>query len=289
MIRVRRRGRLLAISTFGGTVPAVLFAWWLLPGWLEGPEPAYDSIFFFTGICFVLAAFVVFGLREPRDRHRERASPVRQQLRGAWQILAENRDYRRLVIVGTLFSSSIMVFPHYQALARDRLDLVGANLMVWVVVQNLAMGFASLLAGPVADRFGNRFTLRVLVFAAAAIPVFAVALTHLETETGRALFPLVFMGIGLTPIGFRVLSNYVLELSPASEHPRYLSLAQLCTAAAFLASPLLGLLIDLTSFELVFLLEAVAMLVGGLLTFRLVEPRHGARGDGREATDADCP
>ena len=41
LIRARRRGRLLALSTFGGSVPAVFLAWWLLPGWLEAPRPAW--------------------------------------------------------------------------------------------------------------------------------------------------------------------------------------------------------------------------------------------------------
>ena len=281
LIPARRRGRLLALSTFGGSVPAVLLAWWLLPGWLGQPRPAYDLVFLTAGICFAIAAVLVVGIREPVDRHREPAIRVSEQLRGAWQILRDHRDYRLLVIVGTIFSSSIMLFPHYQAFARERLDLAGADPMVWVVVQNLSMGVASLVAGPIADRFGNRITLRYLVFAAAAIPLFSVGLTVLERETAQRLFPLIFVGIGWVPIGFRVVTNYVLELSPPEDHPRYLSLAQLCAAAAFVASPAVGLLIDVTSFELAFALEAAVILVGGLLTFRLVEPRHRAVSDPR--------
>jgi MFS family permease len=273
LIRPRRRGRLIAASVFGSVAPAVGFAWWLLPGWLEAPVPGYDRIFGFTGVCFVIAAGVALLLDEERDREEAVRSTLAEQVRGAWQILRDDRDYRRIVIVASLFSSSIMVFPHYQALARERLDLAGSHLMVWVVVQNLSMGVASLLVGPLADRFGNRLALRVLTFAAAGIPAFALWLASMEVEAARGLFLWVFVGIGLIPIGFRVIVNYLLEISPPGEHARYLSLNQLCTAAVFVASPLFGLLIDVTSFELVFALEVILMLAGALLTFRLVEPR----------------
>lgn len=274
LVRPERRGRLITASVFGSMIPAVGFAAWLLPGWLEGAEPDYDLVFLFTGACFVAAAGVAFGLREEPDEPAGGSFGLGEQLRGAWQILRQDRDYRRTVVVASLFSSSIMVFPHYQALARERLDLGGGQLMVWVVVQNLSMGFASLGVGPLADRLGNRFAMRVLVFAAAGIPVLALWLTTLERETARGLFLWVFVGIGWIPIGFRVIVNYLLEIAPPDEHPRYLSLNQLCTAAAFAASPLFGLMIDLTSFEWVFGLETCLLLIGGLLTFGLVEPRE---------------
>jgi predicted MFS family arabinose efflux permease len=273
LIRADRRGRLITASVLGGVLPAAAMAWWLLPGWLE-PQASYDRIFLFIGVCFLLSGLVALGLQEERDAHVSPRATFAQQIHGAWQILRADHDYRRAVIVAALFSSTIMVFPHYQALAREQFGLAGSHLMVWVVVQNLAMGFASLLIGPLADRFGNRLALRVLVFAASSIPLFAIWLSGLEPETARSLFVWVFVGIGLTPIGFRVIQNYLLEISPPDDHPRYLSLSQLCTATSFVAAPFFGLLIDITSFELVFGLQAGLMLVGGVLTFRLVEPRH---------------
>ncbi len=274
LVRPERRGRLIAVSIFGGMLPSVGFAWWLLPGWLEAPVPGYDKIFLFTGVCFALAAGVALTLDEAPDRYDAPRVSLAEKIRGAWLLLREDRDYRRIVVVASLFSSSIMVFPHYQALARERFDLAGTHLMVWVVVQNLSMGLASVAVGPLADRFGNRLALRVLTFAAAGVPLLALWLAFQPPELARRFFLWIFVAIGLIPIGFRVITNYLLEIAPAEDHPRYLSLNQLCTAAAFLASPFFGLLIDLTSFELVFALEAGLMLLGGLLTFRLVEPRE---------------
>ena len=62
-------------------------------------------------------------------------------------------------------------------------------------------------------------------------------------------------------------------LGARSEHPRYLSLAQLCTAAVILSSPLFGWMIDQAGYESVFAVVTVLILLGGALTFTLEEPR----------------
>lgn len=277
LVAVPRRGRLLALSTVGGTVPAVICAWLLLPGWLDAEGRGYAFIFGFTGACFAASALVALGLREPADDHAEPARPVMDQLRGAVAILRRDVDYRRLVLVNVLFSTSLILLPHYQSLARERLGLEGGNLMTWVVVQNLAVGLGAMLIGPLADRTGNRFALRVALLASAAVPVFALALTRIDPGTGRDLFALVFVGIGWTPIAFRITANYVLELAPPAEHPRYLAIAQLCPTLVMLVSPLFGAGVDVLGYEPVFLGVAVLLLLAALLTFRLADPRGRER------------
>ena len=59
--------------------------------------------------------------------------------------------------VAMAFGSSLALFPHYQALGRsNRLSLSFDNLMMWVVIQNMGTALFSLVAGPIADRRGNR-------------------------------------------------------------------------------------------------------------------------------------
>jgi MFS family permease len=273
LIRANRRGRLLAIATMGGTLPACLCAWYLLPGWLARPD-GYARIFGFTALFFAIAALAVLFIREPKDRFDEPAQRLSELLGGAWRLLRDDANYRLLVLVSALFTTSLILLPHYQALGRDRLGLAGGNLMLWVVWQNAAVGLASLVSGPFADRFGNRLALRVTLFAASLVPLFALTLSHLPGDLGRELFPLVFVGIGITPIALRLTANYVLEISPAAEHPRYLSLSQLCTAAVLVTSPGFGWMIDAAGYDGVFSVVAALIAAGGVLTFRLAEPRE---------------
>jgi hypothetical protein len=84
--------------------------------------------------------------------------------------------------------------------------------------------------------------------------------------------------VGLTPVTIKMMTNYTLEISDPADHPRYVSTLGLCVAMPImLCSPLVGLVLSYTSFELVFLAGACLIALAGVLTCRLREPRHDAR------------
>jgi hypothetical protein len=65
-----------------------------------------------------------------------------------------------------------------------------------------------------------------------------------------------------------------LELTDSVNHPRYVSTLSLCAALPFLASPIVGYLVDAIGFNAVFASCSAIIAIGFLLTFRLPEPRH---------------
>jgi MFS family permease len=148
--------------------------------------------------------------------------------------------------------------------------------MTWVVTQNAATGAFGLLLGSMADRLGNRLSMRLAAFMTILAPLGAVAFAQLEPELGRHWFWLVFIPLGMNPIMLKTTVNYTLEIAPRSEHPRYLSALSLCLAVPFVLSPVVGWLIDATSFELVMLTGAALIALCGASTFLLHEPRHAA-------------
>jgi MFS family permease len=290
LIRPTRRGHLLLISTGLGTVPAMLFALWWLEYWLERPDGGFAYIFGVTAVCFFLSGLTALLLFEPADDTPRKKTQIRRSLSHVWHglrrnltdtghVLRRDRNLRRLVLVTMLFGSGLMVFPHYQALAMGPLKLPIGRLMVFVIVQNAAVGICSLLVGPLADAFGNRLTLRTLIFGAAIAPLLAVFLLQIDQGTGGKLFYLVFIPLGVTPLVLRILINYTLEICRPAEHPRYLSTVNLCLAAPFVFSPVVGLLVEVVGYPTVFLSAAGLIALGGCLTFRLAEPRHRGPGD----------
>ena len=88
------------------------------------------------------------------------------------------------------------------------------------------------------------------------------------------MFWLTFFLLGLIPVTFKTLVNYTLEITEPSNHPRYISTLKVCMAIPFCLSPLVGLLIDLIGFEAVFGCITALTACGGMMTFRLSEPRH---------------
>jgi MFS family permease len=254
-----------------------------LGDWLTRANGGFDYIFGFTGLSFVASAVVIPLLVEPADNHSLPRVRFRDHFFAAGRILRRDKNFRRLAVVAMLFGTVLNLFPHYQKFAFDRFNCPTTDIVWWVIIQNIGVGLYSFFAGPVADRRGNRLVLRWLAILAAAAPLLAVGLTYTTVETAQQWFWVIFLLLGLTPVTMRTLYNYTLEICPVVQHPRYLSTLSLCMAVPLLFAPLTGELTGTTSFEAVFLTGAGLILLGGLLTFRLIEPRrappHRLRGE----------
>lgn len=283
LIRPTRRGHLLRMSTFWGSVPATLMAWWLLPRWLRLPDGGYGYTFAFTGLCFVISGLIGFALFEPGDGLQATVQRKRDTLVAVRLALAGDPNLRRLVLVAMLFGTGLIIFPHYQALARDELGLAGTHLMVWVVIQNASVGVLSLFVGPLADHKGNRLTLQILLFSSAVAPAYAIALPNVPG--GDRVFCLVFIPLAAIPLVLRTLVNYTLEICDTESHARYLSTVSLGLAVPFSASPLVGWLADAAGFRVVFLSVVCLNVLGGMLSLGLSEPRHTAIQEAAEPVD----
>lgn len=275
LISVHHRGRLMSWSLPIGATLAVVFAWWLMGGWLRSPDGGFVWIFGFTGVCFTAGAALSLAMNEPREVHASPKGAKPQGWLSAAGVLRHDANFRRFAYVAMLSSFTVILFPHYQALGRQRLGLAQENLMIWVVVQNLAVGAFGLIIGRVVHRHGERLAVRLAIFGTALAPLAAVLIAQLDRSQGRQWFWLVFIPIGMTPILQKTTLGYTLEASPMHEHPRYLSTLSLCQAAPFVVSPLVGWLVDRFGFEPVFLGAALLLVAAGLLTWRIAEPRAG--------------
>ena len=171
----------------------------------------------------------------------------------------------------------ILLFPHYQALAREKLGLSGTHLVTWLVAQNVSVGVFSVLVGRLADARGYRLSLQWLIVCSAIAPTVALCLAWVGGPLGTRLFWLVFIGLGIIPLGMRATMNYTLEICRPDQHARYLSTVNLCTALPFLFSPLVGWLVDAVGYYWVFASVMVLILLGALLSLTLEEPRHRLR------------
>ena len=277
LIRPNRRGRLLGLSGIAGSLCSVLSVLVLMRAWLAEPDHGFAKIFGVTGVGFSLAALLTLFLVEPRDDAVPVASGPRQPFRDAWRTIQRDRQFRRLVFAAMLFMCAMLLFPHYQALGRQRLSRDAGDLMWWVIVQNVGVGLFSLGFGRLADRCGYRLVVRVQMFGVALVPLVALLLASDWMAWEWRPYWLAFFLLGLTPVTVRSFDNFALELAASEDHATYLSTLRLFMAVPFLLSPAVGLLVELEAvgFTPVFLAISGLVAAGGLLTFRLGEPRHG--------------
>ena len=244
LIRANRRGRLMMVGNVIGAVASVSLAYWLFPKWLpaEGPHNFF-GLFAFAADMFVISAFVAMAVIEPED-HRLRAT---NRLHHAWhdakRTFREDPRFRRIALVGVFTNTSIMLFPHYQPIAKEYLKMSLDNLMPWVIAQNLGMAAFSMVLGPIADLRGNRTVLRLLLIVMIATPLLTLFLINQPTWGGD-YFWIIFVLVGMTPFSIGILSNYTLELTETENHPRYLATLGLVVAIPAILSPLVSYSID---------------------------------------------
>ena len=274
LIHATRRGRLLLTGNVVGATTAICAVWLLMPRWLTPEGGRFEMVFGVTAVCFAVAAVTLLLIVEPKDDYDEPARSVQHLFASAWELVRTDRDFRRVAWVAMAFGCSLVLFPHYQALGRSpRLGLALDHLILWLIIQNAGTALFSLIAGPIADRRGNRLVMQLVMMGIAAMPVAAIIFSH-WAAWGGPLYPLVFFFIGLTPVGFKTLNNYALEISTAEDHPRYLSTLGLCFAVPLVLSPVLGWVVEAIGYEAVFFAVSGGVFTGWLLTFRLREPRH---------------
>ena len=271
LIRVRSRGRLLKLASGWGAVGAILLAGLLMPGWLEG-TPRFYLVFSFAGFCFAIAAICVLQLKEHDDQRVAEKRGPRAALGDVLLTLRNDHHFRRLCLVGSLFSCSVMLFPHYQPLGSNELDFSLNSIVLWVIVQNAGTGVFSLVAGPIADRVGYRTVLRLYLLLVAVTLLLAIGLAS-APASWHQFYWFIFLMVGLTPVVLKTLQNFTLEFAAPEDHTRYLAVLSLCVSGPLMASPLVGLLIDKFSYRPVFIGVSLVVVLSWLMTFRLREPR----------------
>jgi MFS family permease len=283
LIAPGHRGRSLVVNAAVGSTLAIIAAILLLRPWLAEPD-GFTKIFAATAAFFALAAIVPAFLDEPPDAPAAHATAAREsglsarfrQAVAEWRhTLMADRALVRLAVVAACFSGVIMLFPHYQAFARDRLGTPLMSLLTWVVVQNLSTGCVSLVAGPTADRRGTRIVLIWLVALSSLVPLVVTGLSLAPHSLAADWFWIVYLMLGLNPISLQIFTNYALELAPRPrDHARYVSIVGAALAAPFVFSPLVGWAVDAVGFRPVFLAGAAVIATGAAVATGLPEPRR---------------
>jgi Na+-transporting methylmalonyl-CoA/oxaloacetate decarboxylase gamma subunit len=278
LVPVSVRGRLIVVANSIGAIVAIAFAWWLMDGWLSANGEKFSYVFAFTAASFSIAAVIAMLVHEHRDDN-PRSATHEKSVAACWRVLRQDIPYRRALCIAFLFGSSMTIFPHYQALARERLGLSFGSMTAWVIIQNIGTGVFGILFGFLADKKGNRAVLRIAMFGVAGIPIMALALSN-AGEIGKRYFWTVFVLFSLTPVTIKMLNNFALEFTEPESHPRYLSLMALSIAFPIYFSPVFGVVIDRFGFDIPMLFVSGCVAIGWVLTMFVSEPRESLFEDG---------
>ncbi len=275
LIAAQRRGRLLAMSNFFGCTLAIGAVYVTLPRWLKNGNERYELVFGAICLFFAISAFTILALREYADETNNGMNRFREFVVASAALISRNIAFRRLIVVICLYYATILLFPHYTIFGKRTMNIQSGDFMPLLIAQNFVSATGSVTMGLLADRYGNRMVLRLLICIAGCVPLIAIGISKLPPDVGNQWYWIVFAFIGFTPVSGRIITNYTLEIAPKEQHPQYLGTLTVIQILPISASPFIGWLIDQYSFQLVFVICSMIIFIGAALTARLEEPREG--------------
>jgi MFS family permease len=270
-IPVDRRGLLLGLrnSAAGVSLLGVAF----VGGWLVERTgfPGGYGYTFLLGFTLTSLGLVAFAfLREPDSTEVHGEAPFGARLRTLPRLLRVEPNFRRFLVARLLGTASRGAMPMYILFIARELRITGAELGLFSATFFFANSFSGLGWGLLADRVGFKGVFQGAMLAW-AVGSALIILAPAGTLTYAGIYALV--GAGMS--GFMLAGqNLVLEFGTQRDRPMRIaisnSVSEFVGMLAFLSA---GLIADLATLPLVFVLS-IAFQFGAILLMRRVqEPR----------------
>jgi len=282
----RGRSRLLGlIQVVSGAIG--VGAGWVVARALSPAGPAFPlnyALLFAVAATFMIAdvAALTF-LEDVHDESRRSALRSATFLPKIGGLLANDRTFRRMVIVRLLLGFAGMATPFYIVHGLRDLGFDGSVVGLFSAAQIVG----GLVAAPVFAALGGRRGNRIVIVATAALalatPLLALGGSLLRSVLPASallgLFTALFALLGVSGNGsLQGFTNYLLDIAPADERPLYVGLSFTLQGMVLLAPFLGGWMLQATSYPALFAAAAAITLLGIAGSLALPEPRHPVTG-----------
>jgi len=286
-IPTRRRGLFTGWKQLLGYTGAIAAGWAVTAILSRGsgltfPEN-YALIFLLSSVSLLVAFTGFVMIREPVVPVVRASTSMRHLLRRAVILAKTNRNFRRTLWARGLIDTVLALSPFYIVYALTERSMNPAMVGIYLAVQMGGGALSNLLWGWLGDRFGNRAVIVGTAVAGLMIPVFALLVTASD-----AAFLGVFAGIGATMSGVRLgYGNLILEMAVPELLPTCVALQNTLLAPVALMPLAVAGLATVVTYPTLFSAGTALMLVGVIVAFRVIDPRHDPDGKCLEPTPAD--
>lgn len=238
------------------------------------PFPSnYALLFGIASVIMLFSSIALALVREPVMTTAELGAgglPSGGELR----LLFADRAFSRVVLCRILVAMVSLASPFYVVHAVDVLDLPQSVVGQFVMAQTLGRVATSGLLGMVVGRRGPRIVIRVGSLIAMAGPLFALVVHLAGAERLAGAYPIVFVALGAVhSIWMMGFFNYLLEIAPEGMRPYYIGASSTIMGLLTLVPMLGGVLLEATSYPVLFSVTAVLMAVGFLVSMTLRQPQ----------------
>lgn len=275
------RGRLFSTAQITGGILAMVAG--VAVRHILGPSgPAFPDnygLLFFMCVVFLFMSLGSFSfLKEPVHEVQAERQSWRAYLPRLVTLLRGDEQFRLVNIVRLLAGLGSLALPFYVVYATDVLQIGDEYVGLFVSAQVLGGVVASVAMGYLNEKSGSKIVTQLTVALALSIPVLALLIHYWPPPGAIAayVYALVFVLIGANYSGYmQGFMNLVLEMSPPDERPVYVGLYNTLGGTLIIIVPLLGgLLLQATSYPILYGAAALGITASLVMSFKLAEPRQ---------------
>jgi MFS family permease len=276
-----RRGRLIGgaqlVSGVLGIGAGVIIA--ALLGANGPPFPYnYSVILILASVCLLFSLASLGMVVEPDEPVEETRPAWRDYLPRLWGTLRTDRTLTRLIVVRLLAGFDALALGFYILFATRELGLPLATVGLFSSAQTLGRIISSVGMGAVAERAGSHRVIQIATGVGMTAPAAGLALFLWRPQSTTVIALVcgwVFVSIGVT-VSSAMLGyyNYTLELAPTGQRPTYIGLFNTIGGLLILLPALGGWILQATSYGVLFVLTAVALVFAHVLSLGLPSARR---------------
>jgi MFS family permease len=271
-IPARRRGLLIGLPQFVGGLAGIGVG--ALVGTILANRPfpnSYALLFTLAGLWMIPSTIALLLIREPPPD----VAPVEPEVQQVpWlPLIGRDPHFRRLVGCRLLVGMTSLATPFYVAHASNVIGLPESMIGRFVIANTVGSLVASVVLGYLSQRHGTRFVIHVSSAFAVVGPLLVLVLNVTRADWLAPAYPLAFVALGISMgawmLGF---TNYMLEIAPPHIRPAYLGLGNTLMGLMAFVPTLGGLLLQATSYTVLFASAATLTFCGFLLSLTLRPP-----------------
>jgi MFS family permease len=188
-------------------------------------------------------------------------------------ILKNDRAFRQSSIARVLSGGIALAIPFYSVHAIRQLGLPEGVLGLCLAAQTIGGVLSALITGAISERRGSSIVIRITLLLALVPPALGLLLNLVGPGGGAILTVgniLIFAAIGATDGSFLLgFLQYIMEIAPDVERTAYTGLANTIGGVTVFASLIGGVLLQATSYPVLFIAAALGPAIGLIVAWRL--------------------
>ncbi|MFN8596093.1 MAG: MFS transporter [Anaerolineae bacterium] len=238
----------------------------------------YALLFGLAGLGLMVSTCALLFFIEPPGDVSNNVSGQLNISAHARHILKNDRAFRQSSIARLLIGINALALPFYAVHAIKYLGLPEDLLGAFLAAQTIGGVVSALITGSISERYGARIVIRMTMLLAMIPPVLGILLNLIGPQGGGVLIVgnvLIFAAMGATDGSFLLgFLQYIIEIAPPVERTAYTGLANTIGGLTVIASLLGGILLQATSYPVLFIAAVLGPVLGLLVAWGLPKVAH---------------